>query len=119
MRMLTKPRLVAAAFLAALTLGMIALEHAAGEPYPACDNNAAKTELARLYDNKRLQHAVAVTVSPDFNDDWKGRHCNAIVKWDNESHTAVAYNFYRVSGRNTRYVAMWIDFNRGINGPSY
>jgi hypothetical protein len=85
--------------------------------YPACDNRAARAVLAKLYDNRRLLHAVDVSDLRLLTDGWKGRYCTATVKWDNGSETAVHYEFYR-SGRQSQYLSMWIDYNGGMHGPS-
>jgi hypothetical protein len=89
-----------------------------GKAYPACDNSAAKAELAKLYDNRRLLHAVDVSNLRLLSDGWKGRYCAAKVKWGNGSETEVHFEFYR-SGRQNQYLSMWIEYNGGMHGPSF
>ena len=87
-------------------------------PYPACNNPAARAELAKLYDNRRLLHAVAVADDRFLNDDFSARHCVARVTWSNGSETDVRYEFDR-SGRHNSNLSMWIDYNGGMRGLSF
>jgi hypothetical protein len=89
-----------------------------GKVYPACDNSAARAVLGKLYDNRRLLHAADVSDLRLLRDSWQGRYCTAAVKWSNGSATEVHFEFYR-SGRQNRYLSMWIDYNGGMRGPSW
>ncbi|MDR3538465.1 MAG: hypothetical protein P4L71_18360 [Acetobacteraceae bacterium] len=101
-----------------LIIGSIIAAFSSGKPYPDCDNGAARAALAVLYDNRRLLHAVDVSGLRRLSDGLKGRYCTARVKWSNGSETDVPYRFYR-SGRSNQYLSMWIEYNGGMNGPSY
>ena len=48
----------------------------------------------------------------------KGRYRTATVKWGDGSEREVQYAFYR-SGRDGEYLSMWIEYNGGMNGPSF
>jgi hypothetical protein len=97
----------------AMILGQLAL----GKAYPACDNRTARAALAKLYDNRRLLHAIEVSSLRLLSDGLKGRYCTATVKWGDGSKADVHYEFYR-SGNNNQKLSMWIDYNGGIRGPS-
>jgi len=101
----------------ALTIGGMITSLMWRKAYPACDNRAARAALAKLYDNRRLMHAVDVSDLRLLSDNWKGRFCTATVKWDNESETEVHYEFYR-TGRQNRDFSMWIEYNGGMYGRS-
>jgi hypothetical protein len=101
-----------------LFAGEIIAQMKPGNSYPDCDNNAVRTSLARLYDNRHLLHVIDVRAIRLINDGWKGRYCSAAVRWDNGSETEVRYEFYR-SGRRSQYISTWIDHNGGMRGPSF
>jgi hypothetical protein len=63
-----------------LVVTMAAIALVPSKPYPACNNSAAKAELAALYDNERLAHAVDVSNLHLLSDGLKGRYCAASVK---------------------------------------
>jgi hypothetical protein len=89
----------------------------ARKAYPACDNSVAQAELAGLYDNKRLLHAVDVSDLHFLDDTFSARHCAATVRWGNGSISVVNYEFDRVGSRNYRGILMWTDYNGGMHGP--
>ncbi len=92
-----------------------------GTTYPSCDTSNAIGELAKLYDNQRLLHAVAVEDPHLLSDGLKGRYCLATVKWQNGSQSNVPYEFYWAGGgRSGRaYLYMYIQYNGGMLGPTY
>ena len=89
---------------------------ASGGVYPTCDDPAARAALTALYDNQRLSHAIDVSGSRLLSDGLTGRHCSAIVRWDNGLKNEVPYSLNRESKSN-QYVSMWIDYNGGMRGP--
>jgi hypothetical protein len=99
-------------------VGEMIAQFTLGKAYPACDDNAASAALAKLYDNRRLLHAIDVRALRLLSGGLKGRYCSATVKWDNGSETKVHFEFYR-SGRQNQYLYMWIDYNGGMRGPSF
>jgi hypothetical protein len=101
----------------ALAIATMIIEFTSGKAYPDCDNSAVRAALAKLYDNRRLLHAVDVSALRLLSDGLKGRYCTAKVKWGNGSEIEMHYEFYR-SGRQNRYLSMWIDYNGGMRGPS-
>jgi hypothetical protein len=101
-----------------LAIGTLITTLMSSKPYPACDNSVARAVLAKLYDNRRLLHAVDASDLRLLRDGWKGRYCTATVTWSNGSETEVRYEFYR-SGRQNQYLSMWTDYNGGMHGPSF
>jgi hypothetical protein len=102
--------------LVVLAVGVMITQLTSRKDYPDCDNSAARATLAKLYDNRRLLHAVDVNAFRLLNDGLKGRHCSANVTWGDGSETKVHYEFYR-SGRQNQFLSMWIDYNGGMHGP--
>ena len=92
-----------------------------GKPYPECNNQAALAELARLYDNRRLLHAVDVSDAHLLRDGLQARYCAITVKWGDGSESSVNYEFDRSGGGRGPVVSiwMWIDYNGGMHGPSF
>lgn len=89
-----------------------------GKAYPDCDNDRARAVLAKLYDNRRLLHAVDVNGLRQLSDGLKGRYCAASIKWGDGTESEVSYEFY-YSGRSNQYLSMWIDYNGGMRGPTF
>jgi hypothetical protein len=89
--------------------------------YRDCNNSAALTELAKLYDNRRLLHAVDVSDARLLRDGLKARYCAVRIRWGDGSETSVKYEFDRSGGGRGRamYLRMWIDYNGGMRGPSF
>lgn len=110
-----KTFLVGIAGAAAATIATVCSPNKA---YPACDNKVAKTELAVLYDNRRLLHAIEVSDLRLLNNSLLARHCTATVRWGDGSVSEVNYEFDR-SGRRSGHLSMWIDYNGGMRGPSF
>src|SRR3978361_672647 len=83
-----------------------------GKPYPDCNIGAALSELAKLYDNRRLLHAVDVRDARLLRDGLKARYCAASIRWGDGSETSVKYEFDRSGGERGRseYLRMWIDY---------
>jgi hypothetical protein len=91
------------------------------KPYPDCNNSTALAELAKLYDNRGLLHAVDVGDARLLRDGLKARYCAVWVRWGDGSESSVKYEFDRSAGRRGRavYLRMWIDYNGGMHGPSF
>jgi hypothetical protein len=101
---------------------MVIAEFIPSRPYPECNNSVALAELAKLYDNRRLLHAVNVSDAHLLRDGLKARYCTVRIRWGDGSETGVKYEFDRSgSGRRGRagYLGMWIDYNGGMHGPSF
>lgn len=91
------------------------------KPYPDCNDSSALAELGKLYDNRRLLHAVDVSDARLLRDGLKARYCSVTVKWGDGSEKSVKYEFDRSGGARGQkaYNRMWIDYNGGMHGPSF
>jgi hypothetical protein len=100
---------------------MIVGSFISGKPYPDCDNRTALAELAKLYDNRRLLHAVSVSDAHLLRDGLKARYCVVRIGWGDGSEASVTYEFDRSGGGSGRRASlqMWIDYNGGMHGPAF
>jgi hypothetical protein len=105
-----------------LALAAVVLEpFISGKPYPDCKDSRALTELAKLYDNRRLLHAVDVRDARLLRDGLKARYCTVTIRWGDGSETSVKYEFDGSGGGRGQAASsrMWIDYNGGMHGPSF
>ena len=104
-----------------MALAVIMQLFISGRPYPDCNDSAALAELARLYDNRRLLHAVDVSDARLLRDGMTARYCAVRITWGDGSETSVKYEFDRSGGARGQaaYPRMWIDYNGGMHGPSF